>query len=120
MPCGEPHHQEVLKIKDVPASEPVPEGLDFDFWLGHTQKAEYSSRRCHFWWRFILAHGGGEMTDRGAHVIDLAQMGLDTEKVEEARRDTRNVGVDGPLAAENPARDHPERGHLLQAGHLFP
>jgi hypothetical protein len=33
----------------------------------------------HFWWRFILAFGGGEMTDRGAHVIDIAQMGNGTD-----------------------------------------
>jgi predicted dehydrogenase len=51
----------------------VPEGLDYDMWLGPTPKAEYTKRRSHFWWRFILDYGGGEMTDRGAHIIDLAQ-----------------------------------------------
>ncbi len=79
MPCTEPHHLDVKKFTKLPEPEPVPEGLDFDFWLGHTPKVPYRSRGCHFWWRFMLAHGGGEMTDRGAHVIDLAQMGLGTE-----------------------------------------
>ena len=34
---------------------------------------------CHFWWRFILGYGGVEITDRGAHIIDLAQLGNDTD-----------------------------------------
>ncbi len=79
MPLGEQHHRIVQELAGMPAPEPVPDGLDFDFWLGHTPKVEYSPHRCHFWWRFILAHGGGEMTDRGAHVIDLAQMVMNTE-----------------------------------------
>ena len=33
----------------------------------------------HFFWRFILTYGGGEMTDRGAHVIDLGQLGAGTD-----------------------------------------
>ena len=55
---------------------PVPEGFDYDFWLGHTPKVPYTEKRCHFLWRFILAYGGGEMTDRGAHIIDIAQLAL--------------------------------------------
>jgi predicted dehydrogenase len=35
--------------------------------------------RTHFWWRFIMNYGGGEMTDRGAHIIDLAQLGNGTD-----------------------------------------
>ena len=48
-------------------------------WLGHTPLAPYHELRCHFWWRFILSYGGGEMTDRGAHIIDLAQLGAGTD-----------------------------------------
>jgi predicted dehydrogenase len=58
---------------------PIPEGFDYDMWLGHTPWAAYTQRRCHFWWRFILDYGGGEMTDRGAHIIDLAQLGNNTD-----------------------------------------
>jgi len=53
---------------------PVPKNLDYDFWLGPTPRVPYTKKRSHFWWRFILEYGGGEMTDRGAHIIDLAQM----------------------------------------------
>lgn len=75
LPCTDGHHQEAMSLKSVPPAEPIPEGFDYDFWLGHTPTAPYAPRRCHFWWRFILAHGGGEMTDRGAHVIDIGQLG---------------------------------------------
>ena len=55
---------------------PVPPGLDYDFWLGPTPWAPYTKKRTHFWWRYILSYGGGEMTDRGAHILDLAHLVL--------------------------------------------
>lgn len=74
MPCGDDwHHREVLQWKGQPQPEPVPDGLDWDLWQGPAAEAPYHARRCHFWWRFILAYGGGEMTDRGAHILDIAQ-----------------------------------------------
>lgn len=75
LPCTDGHHKQARKLTGLPPTQPVPKGFDYDFWLGHTPLAPYSPRRCHFWWRFNLAYGGGEMTDRGAHVIDIAQLG---------------------------------------------
>ena len=74
LPTTDAHHLDVKKWQQPQPEMPVPEGLDWDMWLGHTPNAAYTEKRCHFWWRFILAYGGGEMTDRGAHVIDLAQL----------------------------------------------
>src|SRR5262249_37319352 len=79
LPCNEKHHKEARALKDVPAPMPAPEGFDYDFWLGHTPKVPYTEKRCHFFWRFNLTYGGGEMTDRGAHVIDLAQLCMGTD-----------------------------------------
>jgi len=80
LPCSDGHHKEAMaeNKKDHPPM-PIPEELDWDFWLGHTPKVPYHKLRCHFWWRFILSYGGGEMTDRGAHIIDLAQLGNGTD-----------------------------------------
>lgn len=75
LPCDDGHHQQARQLTEVPPEQPVPEHFDYDFWLGHTPKKPYTPQRCHFWWRFVLAHGGGEMTDRGAHVIDIGQLG---------------------------------------------
>lgn len=79
LPNDEAHLQEVEKFTNPPANTDPPEGLDFDFWLGHTPVVSYNPKRCHFWWRFHSNYGGGEVTDRGAHVIDLAHyvLGLD-------------------------------------------
>lgn len=76
MPSKEWHHKEILRLADTAFPQmPVPDGFDYNMWLGHTPYEAYTERRCHFWWRFILNYGGGEMTDRGAHIIDIAQLG---------------------------------------------
>lgn len=54
---------------------PVPDGFDYNMWLGPAPWAPYTERRCHFWFRYILDYSGGEMTDRGAHILDIAQLG---------------------------------------------
>ncbi|MGL4512582.1 MAG: Gfo/Idh/MocA family protein [Lacipirellulaceae bacterium] len=79
LPNADDHLQQVENFSTPPADTPAPAGLDYDFWLGHTPVVPYNEKRCHFWWRFHSAYGGGEITDRGAHVIDLAHMilGLD-------------------------------------------
>jgi predicted dehydrogenase len=58
---------------------PVPPGFDYDMWLGPAPWAAYTPARCHVKFRYILDYSGGEMTDRGAHVIDLVQLGLGTD-----------------------------------------
>lgn len=79
LPCDDGHHKEVLKRSGPQPVVPAPESLDYNMWLGHTPEAYYTPNRVHFWWRFILAYGGGEMTDRGAHVIDIGQLGNGTD-----------------------------------------
>ena len=54
----------------------VPEGLDWDLWLGPAAKADYSEERRRFF-RWYLEYSGGKMTDWGAHHVDIAQWALD-------------------------------------------
>ncbi len=61
------------------ATMPVPDGLDYDLWLGPAPWAPYTKRRCHGSFRYISDYAGGVMTDLGAHDNDLAQWGNDTE-----------------------------------------
>ena len=79
MPCEQKHHLEARGFTNQPEQQKVPENLNWDMWQGHTQPTPYWEKGCHFWWRFILKYGGGEMTDRGAHIIDIAQLGLDMD-----------------------------------------
>jgi predicted dehydrogenase len=55
--------------------EPVPEGFDYDMWLGPALWAPYHHQRCHYQFRFILDYSGGQMTNWGAHHLDIAQWG---------------------------------------------
>jgi predicted dehydrogenase len=51
---------------------PVPENLNWDFWLGQTPKVDYLPQRCHVNFRFWYDYSGGTMTDWGAHHNDIA------------------------------------------------
>jgi predicted dehydrogenase len=59
--------------------QPPPEGFRYDLWLGQAPEAPYCPGRCHWNFRWNLAYSGGMLTDWGAHLIDLAQWGNDTE-----------------------------------------
>jgi predicted dehydrogenase len=55
--------------------EPVPEGLDYDRWLGPAPWAPYHSKRLPGNFRWIMDYSDGELTDRGAHTNDIALLG---------------------------------------------
>jgi predicted dehydrogenase len=55
--------------------QPVPEGLDWDWWLGPAPWAPYRGV-CHGNWRWMLDYSGGALTDWGGHHIDIAHWGL--------------------------------------------
>jgi len=61
------------------APMPVPDGFDYDLWLGPAPWAPYTRNRCHSNFRWILDYSGGKMTDWGAHHNDIAQWGNGTE-----------------------------------------
>jgi predicted dehydrogenase len=55
---------------------PVPGGLDYQRWLGPAPWAPYTEKRCHWNFRWILDYSGGQVTDTGAHDIDIAHWGM--------------------------------------------
>jgi predicted dehydrogenase len=58
----------------------VPDGLDWDFWLGQTPEVPYVPERCHRTFRYWYEYSGGTMTDWGAHHNDIALWGLGLER----------------------------------------
>jgi len=59
--------------------QPVPEGFDYDSWLGPAEWVPYHVQRCHYEFRFLLDYSGGQVTNWGAHHLDIAQWGLDMD-----------------------------------------
>ena len=64
----------------------VPEGLDYNMWLGPAQWAPYTEKRVHPQsgygrpgWLRIADYGAGMITGWGAHHNDIAQWGMGTE-----------------------------------------
>jgi predicted dehydrogenase len=59
----------------VPDSE-VPQGVDYDFWLGPAPERPFNRNRFHFNFRWFWDYAGGLMTDWGVHLIDYALFGM--------------------------------------------
>jgi predicted dehydrogenase len=64
-----------------PTSEP-PRALNWDLWQGQTPSAAYIEERSHYTFRWWYEYSGGQMTDWGAHHLDIAQWGIDSYPVE--------------------------------------
>lgn len=58
-------------------NEPVPEGVDYDFWLGPAPKRPFNRNRFHFSFRWFWDYAGGLMTDWGVHLLDYGLFGMD-------------------------------------------
>ncbi len=63
---------------------PVPEGLDWDTWLGPTAPRGYNpdiyTPRARPGWISIMPYSGGEVTGWGAHGLDIIQWALGTDE----------------------------------------
>jgi predicted dehydrogenase len=57
----------------------VPDGLDWDFWMGPTPRCDYVREKCHYTFRWWYEYSGGKMTDWGAHHLDIAQWALNMD-----------------------------------------
>jgi len=56
--------------------EPVPEGVDYDLWMGPAPKKPFTKNRFHYNWHWQWDYGNGDMGNQGVHEVDIARMGL--------------------------------------------
>lgn len=74
------------------SATPPPKELNYDLWLGPAPEKYYFEgkvasgllagrdvQRCHFWFRYQFDYATGEMSDRGAHILDLVQLALNKD-----------------------------------------
>ena len=79
---------------------PVPEGFDYETWLGPAPKVPYHKDRCLYRFRFNLDYSGGQVTNFGAHSNDIAQLGNGTDGT-------------GPVEIEDLGAEWPPKGSLF-------
>ena len=54
-----------------PPAEPIPDGMDWEQWIGPAPWVEYSSRIAPFAWRGWWNYGTGALGDMACHIMDL-------------------------------------------------
>jgi predicted dehydrogenase len=79
----------------VADSDP-PAELNYDVWLGPAPKRPYNKLHVHYNFRFFWDYSGGQLTNWGAHHLDIAQWGLGMDQ-------------SGPATIEGQARYHKEK-----------
>ena len=50
--------------------------MNWDLWQGQTPDVPYIKERCHYTFRWWYEYSGGQLTDWGAHGIDIAHWGM--------------------------------------------
>jgi predicted dehydrogenase len=94
-------HTIKVGIPKVNFSEPAvadsdpPATLDYDFWLGPAPLKPYNEKHVHYLFRFFWDYSGGQLTNFGAHHLDIVQWALGTDQ-------------SGPVSIAAQARYHPQ------------
>lgn len=95
---------------DAPAEElPIPQGLDWDLWLGPAEFRPYHKAYAPFHWRYWWNFANGALGDFFCHYCDVAFWALDL-------RHPTKVQAEGPVHPESAARwtiahqEYPARG----------
>ena len=100
---GELHHVAVgftrnvlpgLKPKQLPAAAGT-DNLDWDMWLGPAPKVAFDPFRCIYNFRWFWDYSGGQMTNFGAHHLDIARWVLG------AKAPTTIAGFGGRFAVKD-------------------
>lgn len=61
----------------APADSEPPPGMDYDLWLGPAPERRYNRNRSLYHFRWFWDYSGGQMTNLGAHEIDVVQWAMD-------------------------------------------
>lgn len=111
-----------------------PKNLNWDLWQGQTPDVPYIEERSHYTFRWWYEYSGGQMTDWGAHHIDIAQWAINDYPISIAGKakfptveNGFNVANDFEVVYEYPngvkmtVKDHGENGILFtgESGRIF-
>jgi predicted dehydrogenase len=96
-----------FKPRDLPVND---SNLDWDMWLGPAPKVAFDPFRCIYNFRWFWDYSGGQMTNFGAHHLDIARWALG------ARGPTAVSGFGGRYAI----RDGGETPDVQEVSYQFP
>ena len=87
------------KLTPPLSPQQIPEGFNYDFWLGPAPHVPYYKERCDWNWRWSYDYGGGQVTDWIGHHYDIAAwtLGVSNESVVTVRNVSGEFPVDDPL-----------------------
>jgi predicted dehydrogenase len=60
---------------------PVPEGVNYDLWLGPAPMAPVTRPRFHYDWHWQWAYGNGDLGNQGIHQMDLCRWALNKDEL---------------------------------------
>ena len=55
---------------------PVPDGVDYDLWLGPAPKRPFNPNRFHYNWHWNWDYGNGDLGNQGVHQMDIARWAI--------------------------------------------
>jgi predicted dehydrogenase len=91
----------------VIADSPVPDGVDYDMWLGPAPERPFNKNRFHFHFRWFWDYAGGLMTDWGVHLLDMALAGMNADMPNSA------MSSGGKLAFPESAIETPDTQQVI-------
>ncbi len=62
---------------------PIPEGVDYDKWLGPAPWRPFNPNRFHYNWHWFWDYGCTDMGNQGPHQMDIARWGLQKDEYPE-------------------------------------
>ncbi len=91
-------------MQSIPAvpDGPVPDGVDYQMWLGPAPERPFNKNRFHFNFRWFWDYAGGLMTDWGVHLIDYALYGM------KASNPKSVMAIGGKFAYPDDAEETPD------------
>ena len=87
-------------LAEYPPEMPVPEGLDWDLWIGPAPYHPYNKVYCPFSWRGWWDFGTGALGDMACHIMDMPYWALELGyPTSVSAKSVGNTDVSGPTEA---------------------
>lgn len=66
-------------IGKVDGPQPIPEGVDYDLWLGPAPQAPLMRKELHYDWHWQWPYGNGDLGNNMVHMLDIANWAMDNK-----------------------------------------